>query len=270
MDWGYGLKAHENPAAKIRKFPETKRKVWIQPHEFPYVAHAIDAEESVYIRGLLWLYILTGARKSEPLTAKRANVDRTAGRIRLPETKSGEEQFLTLSSQALAILDTLPVVEGNPYLFPSPIKKKAHMVNIAKPWGRVRDRATVALWTDDPEAASIVKRARARRAKMVHSKHAGTPRLEPTISEYRAEAERKGAELPRGFTHVRLHDLRRTAGSWLSAAGVDLNTIREGLRHASISTTLIYSRLSQDVARPAFEEYGKRIREAAGGLRAVD
>ena len=266
VDWGYGLGA--NPAVKIQKYPETKRKVWIAPHEFPYIARAIDAEESVYVRGLLWLYMLTAARKSEPLGAKRADVDRTSGRIRLPDTKSGEEQFLTLSSHALAILDTLPVVEGNPYLFPSPIKRKAPMVNIAKPWGRVRDRATVALWMDDPEAAGVIERERARRTRMTHSKHGG--RLEPTVAEYRAAAEQDGVELPRGFTHVRLHDLRRTAGSWLSAAGTDLNTIREGLRHASISTTLTYARLSADAARPAFEEHGKRVRAAAGGLRAVE
>src|SRR3546814_8414248 len=41
---------------------------------------------------------------------------------------------------------------------------------------------------------------------------------------------------------LRLHDLRRTVGSWLSAAGVDLNTIKHGLRHASLSTTLTYAR----------------------------
>ena len=268
VDWGYGLRANENPAVKIQKYPETKRKVWIAPHEFPYIARAIDAEESVYVRGLLWLYMLTAARKSEPLAAKRLDVDRTLGRIRLPDTKSGEEQFLTLSSHALAILDTLPVVEGNPYLFPSPIKRKAPMVNIAKPWGRVRDRATVALWMDYPEAARVIEQERARRAEMTHSKHGG--RLEPTIAEYRAAAELDGVELPRGFTHVRLHDLRRTAGSWLSAAGTDLNTIREGLRHASISTTLTYARLSADAARPAFEEHGKRVRAAAGGLRAIE
>ena len=88
--------------------------------------------------------------------------------------------------------------------------------------------------------------------------------MEPTAKEVLAAAKAEGIELPTGFLHVRIHDLRRTTGSWLSAAGVDLNQIKEGLRHAAISTTLIYARLSSDAARPAFEDHGRRLKEAAG------
>ena len=63
---------------------------------------------------------------------------------------------------------------------------------------------------------------------------------------------------------VRLHDLRRTVGSWLSQASVDLNVIREALRHSDLSTTLIYARLGKDAAREAMEAHGQRILEAAG------
>ena len=50
----------------------------------------------------------------------------------------------------------------------------------------------------------------------------------------------------------------------MTADGVDLNIIKTGLRHASISTTLTYSRLGQDADREAFERHGQRILEAAG------
>ncbi len=71
---------------------------------------------------------------------------------------------------------------------------------------------------------------------------------------------REAAKVP----DVRLHDLRRTTGSWLSQAGVDLNLIKDALRHANISTTLIYARLGQDAARDVMEEHGQRIMKAAG------
>ena len=242
----------------------------MQPHQLPALARAIDAEHSVYVRGAIWLYMLTGARRSELLEAKRHDVDAVAGRLRLPMTKSGEEQFLTLSGPALAIIGALPGQEGNPHLFPivrtvKPRKPggqsqsaKGHLVNISKAWGRIRTRATVAVWEADPDGARAVAAARAKikTDPMLHGR-------EPRVREYLAEAERLGVELPRGFLHVRLHDLRRTVGSWLSASGVDLNLVKQGLRHADIATTLTYARLSDDAARPAFEDHAKRLLAAA-------
>ena len=62
---------------------------------------------------------------------------------------------------------------------------------------------------------------------------------------------------------LRLHDLRRTVGSWLSQSGVDLNLIKEALRHANLSTTLIYARLGQDAARESIEAHGQQVLAAA-------
>ncbi len=45
---------------------------------------------------------------------------------------------------------------------------------------------------------------------------------------------------------------------------MDLNLIREALRHQNISTTLTYARLGQDAARDVREDHGRRILEAAG------
>lgn len=261
--WDFCLDPAVNPAADIERYPEQKRKVWVQPHELPFLAEAIDLESSIYVRGLLWLYLLTAARKSELLTAKRHDVDMIEGRLRLPETKSGEEQSLTLSSHALAVIETLPAMAKNPYLFPSTSKAGGHLVNISKPWARVRERATMALWSSDPTAAGLIAAQRERLVRAPKRKHAARIRTEPTVRDILESARREGVELPPGFLHVRLHDLRRTAGSWLTSEGVDLNTIKEGLRHALISTTLRYARLAQDATRPAFEEHGQRVREAA-------
>ncbi len=67
-----------------------------------------------------------------------------------------------------------------------------------------------------------------------------------------------------GVEDVRLHDPRRTVGSRLAQGGVDLNRIKDALRHAKIETTPVYERLADDAAKPVMEEHGRRILEAAG------
>ena len=240
-----------NPAEGINKFHERKRKRFVQTHELPPLAKAIDGEANIYVRAAIWLYILTGVRRSELLTAKWDQVEWEAKRLRLPETKSGDEQHAALSGPALAILQGIPRMEDNPYILPGARKGKP-IVNIGKRWERIRQQATLALWLDDPIATGIIKDIQ------------GKLERDPTFAEVQAEAERRNIDLPGGLLNVRLHDLRRTVGSWMSAANVDLNKIKNALRHADIATTLTYARLGDDAARDAMEDHGRRILEAAG------
>ena len=214
--WGFLEEAAPNPAKGIQKFKEHKRKRFVKADELPRLAKAIDQEENIYVRAAIWLFILTGVRRTELLSARWDQVEWATSRLRLPETKSGDEQFATLSGPAMAILQGIPKFEDNPFILPGARKGKP-LVNISKPWGRIREVA--------------------------------------------------------GLPDVRLHDLRRTVGSWLSQSGVDLNLIRDALRHASISTTLTYARLGEDAARDVMEDHGRRILEAAGDhgpLKVVD
>ena len=205
--WKYIAPSAPNPTNGIKKFKERQRKRWVTPEELPPLAQAIDQEPNVYVRAALWLYLLTGVRKSELLEARWDDVDWTRGTLRLPQTKSGDEQLATLSAPALAILQATPRLDDNPHILPG-AKPKCHLVNIDKAWRRIREAAKV------PD--------------------------------------------------VRLHDLRRTTGSWLAQAGVELNLIKDALRHRNLATTLIYSRLGQDAAREVMEEHGQRIMKAAG------
>lgn len=52
---------------------------------------------------------------------------------------------------------------------------------------------------------------------------------------------------------VRIHDLRRTLGSWLSGQGYNLQLIGKALNHSSISTTQVYARLDLNPLREALE-----------------
>ena len=83
----------------------------MKPEELPPLATAIDGEPNIYVRAALWLYLLTGLRKGELLQAKRADIDWTRGKLRLVDTKAGEEQLATLNAPALAILQSIPEIE---------------------------------------------------------------------------------------------------------------------------------------------------------------
>jgi integrase len=56
-----------------------------------------------------------------------------------------------------------------------------------------------------------------------------------------------------GVPDVRIHDLRRTLGSWLSGQGYNLQLIGKALNHSSVSTTQIYARLDINPLREALE-----------------
>jgi integrase len=54
-----------------------------------------------------------------------------------------------------------------------------------------------------------------------------------------------------GLQDVRLHDLRRTVGSWLATSGASLPLIGKVLGHSNASTTQVYARLAEDAPRKA-------------------
>ena len=54
-----------------------------------------------------------------------------------------------------------------------------------------------------------------------------------------------------GIADLRMHDLRRTFGSWQAAAGVSLTIIGKSMGHKNQSTTAVYARLSLEPVRAA-------------------
>jgi len=57
-----------------------------------------------------------------------------------------------------------------------------------------------------------------------------------------------------GVPDVRIHDLRRTLGSWLAGAGYSLPVIGKTLNHSNPASTSIYARVSLDPIREALEK----------------
>ncbi len=76
-----------------------------------------------------------------------------------------------------------------------------------------------------------------------------------------------------GLTDVRVHDLRRTLGSWLVAQGHSLPLIGKTLNHSSVSTTQTYARLQLDPVRLALDANATKmlaVVEAATQLGCVE
>jgi len=117
-EWGFVEEDHKNPCRGITMNKEKSREVWVQPPEFPKLAEAIDKEPNIYIRAVLWAYLLTGARKSELLRAKIVDIDHYMKKLRLEDTKAGKPQTISLNEPAYVLLSELPAISGNPYLFP--------------------------------------------------------------------------------------------------------------------------------------------------------
>ena len=62
-----------------------------------------------------------------------------------------------------------------------------------------------------------------------------------------------------GIKDVRIHDLRRTAASWLAINGSNLPVIQSMLNHKSLTSTQVYARLSVAPVRLALDDQAERM-----------
>ncbi len=67
-----------------------------------------------------------------------------------------------------------------------------------------------------------------------------------------------------GLSNLRIHDLRRTLGSWQAKQGASLAIIGKSLNHKNQSTTAIYARLDLDPVRDSVNTATSAMMAAAG------
>jgi integrase len=70
-----------------------------------------------------------------------------------------------------------------------------------------------------------------------------------------------------GIDNLRIHDLRRTLGSWQAKSGASLAIIGKSLNHKNQNTTAIYARLDLDPVRDSVNKATSAMMEA-GGLKS--
>jgi integrase len=101
-----------------------------------------------------------------------------------------------------------------------------------------------------PAALKVLERRR-------HEIAAPEPFVFPSRSEsgHLTDVKKNWTEFRKrcGFLDVRLHDIRRTTGSYLAISGVSLQKIGRVLGHKSMGSTEIYSQLHADATAKALE-----------------
>ncbi len=73
-----------------------------------------------------------------------------------------------------------------------------------------------------------------------------------------------------GIDDLRIHDLRRTLGSWQAKSGASLAIIGKSLNHKSQTTTTIYARLDLDPVRDSVNTATTAMMVAGGLTKAAD
>lgn len=137
-EWGFLPGGSPNPAKGVSRYTERSRDRWLRADELQRLIEALHGED-VFIRGAVLLYLLTGLRKTELLSARWDRVDFDGGRLFLADTKSGRPHSVPLSSAARMVLERLPREAGSPWVFPG--IDGAHRKDWRGPWSRVRKRA---------------------------------------------------------------------------------------------------------------------------------
>ena len=267
-----------NPANGIKLFREYSRERFLQPDELPRFFKALADEENETIRDYILMSLLTGARRSNVLEMRWDQVSIERREWRIPATKSGVPHVVPLLPEATAILerrqterdtaaaekardDASPDAKAEAateYVFPG-VGAAGHLIEPKKGWRRILDRAELYQlieWLAD---------ARSWDRKQIEDAM-GAADHRKALKEAREAVKALGkAPGPARIRDIRIHDLRRTLGSWQAATGASLPMIGRTLQHKNVSTTAIYARLNLDPVRASMEKAATAM-FAAGGL----
>jgi integrase len=242
--WGYTDPSRINPVTDVDRFRQQSRDRFAGADELAHLWRAIDAETDPNVRVAFRLLLLTGCRKNEVITRCWRDVNLHARELRLPDTKNGKPAVVPLSDEAVEVLRELPRGVPNAPLF--------HVSTVKRAWNRVRARAW--LYAHPDEAV----RLRTLAERDVLRKH--VPKTPETI-----EARLLKLALPfakAGGDRLTIHDLRRSVGS-LMAMHTAPTVIGKALRNPT--AVAVYTRISDQDARRALEEHGKRLANIVNG-----
>ncbi len=203
----FGVWDKSNPAQGIKKFREFSRDRFLQANELPRFFEALAAEPNEIIRDYIIMALLTGARCSNLLAMRWEQIDLARREWRIPQTKNGTPQIITLTEEAAFLLQQRQAVATSDYVFPS-TGCEGHLREPKKGWQRILKNAHI--------------------------------------------------------ENLRIHDLRRTLGSWQARTGASLAIIGKSLNHKSPQATAIYARLDLDPVRASVEKATKAMLDAAG------
>ncbi len=191
-----------NPCRATKMFQEYARDRFLQPEELERFFQTIEEERTEGnpdIADYLLLSLFTGARRSNVLSMKWADVDlaRNQWRISGEESKNKGVMLIPLVGEVLEVLTRRRQMASSIFVFPSH-GKTGHLCEPKKGWARILKKADL--------------------------------------------------------ENVRLHDLRRTMGSYQTIGGASTAIVGKTLGHKNPSSTAVYARMTLDPVRDAMEK----------------
>lgn len=217
----------DNPTTGIKKNPEKSRDRFMQPDEMPRFFAALNELTFPETRDYILLSLLLGARKSNMLMMRWEQINWDMAIWRIPDTKNNEPLIVALPPQALKILRARRAVYDQPSSeFESKADKEIRESKRVSPWVFPNPTNGKSHLKDPGNAwDSIMKKS--------------------------------------GITDLRIHDLRRTLGSWLAIGGASMPIIGKSLGHKSQQSTQVYARLNLDPVRLSVEKAAEAMLNAA-------
>jgi integrase len=130
----------QNPAAGFQTEADVCRERFLSTAEVERLLSALANDENQVAAKAIHLLLLTGARRNEVTQARWEYVDWQKSTLLVPKSKAGRARVITLSAHAIAVLRSMPPIEGNPFVFPSKVTGRP-CPSLHFPWLRIRRRA---------------------------------------------------------------------------------------------------------------------------------
>jgi integrase len=133
----------KNPTADISiKQSVVFRERYLSAEEVQRLLAELNCSLNRQLKYIVPFLLLTGARKTEALTARWCDIDFERKFWRIPISKSGQARHVPLSAAAVALLESIPNKRAE-LIFPNPDTDKAY-ASIYGSWNTARTRAGLA------------------------------------------------------------------------------------------------------------------------------
>lgn len=130
-----------NPVRAVPKLRfDNKKETFLTPLQAEKLFRACAKSKNQSLETIAKLLVLTGARKTELLTARWEHIDTERRRWLIPDSKTAKARYVPLSQQALDVIGGLPRLSGCPWLLPNPDTKKP-FTDIKHAWQMARKEA---------------------------------------------------------------------------------------------------------------------------------
>ena len=152
IEWG---NLDTNPAHGVKVAGRVvTRDRFLQADELPRFFQSLAEEPSIAMRDFILLALLTGARRANVCAMHWREIDLAAGNWRLPVTKNGTPQTVTLCPEAVEILKARQDSTAGGFVFPG-TGATGHMVEPKKGVIRIMERAGIPYGRNEADGVTL-------------------------------------------------------------------------------------------------------------------